>query len=291
MKWWSLVLGGIVLWTGVAAAAGPPSGNLAERGRYLFAVGGCGACHTSKEGPADAGGRAVEIPGGVVYSTNITEDRETGIGTWSDGQIAAAIRFGLTPSGSTLIPAMPYTSYRGLADEDVRALVAYLRTLPPVHHPNRRLRVKIPLLRRILLPLWYRIYFRPGHPPQRAPQEGPARGEYLVRHVGHCGECHTPRGWNGLPKANLYLAGNPQKIEGAPVPNITPDRRTGIGDWSRGDIADFLHTGFKPDGDTAQGLMEWMIEGGFQKLTESDALAIATYLKSIPAIRHSIGTK
>ena len=292
MKWWLFFLAAVVFGVSSAQAATQPSADLTAKGRYLFALGGCGNCHTAKGGPENAGGRPVEIPGGIVYSTNITPDKETGIGSWTDAQIVASIRLGVRPSGQKLIPAMPYTSFSGMADEDLRALVAYLRTLKPVRNPNRPEKVKLPFLRTIFIPLWYRIYFRPLAHPIRAPEEGPPRGEYLASSVGHCTECHTPRGLNGVPKRALYLAGNPQEIEeGSLASNITPDKKTGIGDWSQDEIEDYLRTGFRPDGDTAQGLMAELIKGGFKEISPADAKAIAAYLKQVPAISHLMKKK
>lgn len=291
MKWLFFVLSGIFLVFGSALAAPQPDAEMITKGRYLFALGGCGPCHTAKDGPEYAGGRPVEIPGGIVYSTNITQDKETGIGSWTNREIVAAIRLGMRPSGQKLIPAMPYTSYRGMAEEDAQALTAYLRTLKPVRNPNRPKKVKLPLLRTLFVPLWYRIYFKPGTPLPKAPETGIPRGEYLARNVGHCTECHTPRGINGLLKKALYLAGNPRNIEGTPSPNITPDKETGIGDWSREEIEDYLRTGFRPDGDTAQGIMAELIKGGFKDMTPEDAKAIAAYLKEISPISKALKKK
>jgi mono/diheme cytochrome c family protein len=225
-----------------------------------------------------------------VYSTNITPDRQTGIGSWTDEQIVAAIRLGRRPSGERLVPVHPYTVFNGMAEEDLRALVAYLRSVPAVARANTPRRL-VPLFESVLLPAWLATFAVREAPPATAPTSGMARGEYLVRAVGHCGECHTPRGMTQAVDNTRFLAGNATHPEGK-MPNITPDKQTGIGDWSEEDIADFLGTGNKPDGDVAGGLMGEIIQGtsaGFKDLTKADRLAIAKYLKSIPPIRNKIG--
>jgi mono/diheme cytochrome c family protein len=226
-----------------------------------------------------------------VYSSNITPDRQTGIGGWTDDQIITAIRLGRRPNGERLIPVHPYPVFNGMAEEDLRALVAYLRTVPPVSRPNQPKNITVPLFESVFLPAWLAAFAPRETPPPIAPTSGVARGEYLVRAVSHCGECHTPRGVTQATDNTRFLAGNPKGLDGDPVPNITPDRDTGL-KWSEEQIASFLGSGNKPDGDMAGGLMGEVIQGtsaGFRDLTKEDRLAIARYLKTIPAIRHKIG--
>lgn len=262
------------------------------RGKYVFgATGGCG-CHTVPQGPANAGGRRYDGPFGTVYSSNITPDRETGIGTWTDEQIIAAIRLGRRPGGERLLPVHPFTVFNGMALEDLRALAAFLRTVPGVKRPNQPRRITVPLFESVFLPAWLAAFAPRETPPPTAPVSGLARGEYLVRAVGHCGECHTPRTMTMAPDGSRFLAGTSQGPEDQAVPNITPDRDTGIGAWSIEAIADYLGTGNKPDGDVAGGLMAEVIDGtlaGYKDLSRADRLAIAQYLKSIPAVRNKIG--
>jgi mono/diheme cytochrome c family protein len=274
------------------SAASPSPADIA-RGKYVFgATGGCG-CHTKKNEPVNAGGRRYDGPFGTVYSSNITPDRETGIGKWTDEQLITAIRLGRRPNGERLIPVHPYTVFNGMAEEDLHALVAYLRTLPPVNRPTPPKKITVPLFETVFLPAWLAAFAPRETPPPTAPTSGVARGEYLVRAVGHCGECHTPRTLTMATDNSRFLAGNPKGKgpEGAEVPNITPDKETGL-TWTVEQIADFLGTGNKPDGDVAGSLMGEVIQGttaGYKDLTESDRLAIAQYLKSIPAVRNKIG--
>lgn len=273
-----------------AAAQTPPEPEVLARGKYVFAAaGGCG-CHTEKGKPVNSGGRRYDGPFGTVYSTNITPDRQTGIGGWTDEQVITAIRAGRRPNGDRLIPVHPYPVFNGMAEEDLRALVAYLRSLPAVNRPNVPKRITVPLFESVFLPAWLAAFAPRETPPRTAPRSGLARGEYLVRVVGHCGECHTPRTVTQATDNTRFLGGNPKGPEGSAVPNITPDRDTGLA-WSEEEIADYLETGNKPDGDVAGGLMAEVIEGttaGYKDLTKEDRLAIARYLKSIPAVRHRV---
>ncbi len=273
------------------SGAQPASPAELARGKYVFgATGGCG-CHTEPKKAVNAGGRRYDGPFGTVYSTNITPERQTGIGGWTDEQIITAIRLGRRPNGERLLPVHPFTVFNGMAEEDLRALVAYLRTLPPVNRSNQAKRITVPLFESVFLPAWLAAFAVREMPPPRAPTSGLARGEYLVRAVGHCGECHTPRTMTYATDNSRFLAGNPKGPENSEVPNITPEKATGL-TWSEEEIADYLGTGNKPDGDVAGGLMGEVIQGttaGYREMTKEDRLAIARYLKSIPAVRNKIG--
>jgi mono/diheme cytochrome c family protein len=284
-----LAVGLATLWAVPALAQSPPGGDLITRGKYVFAAtGGCG-CHTEKDRPVNSGGRKYDGAWGTVYSTNITPDRQTGIGNWTDDQIITAIRLGRRPNGERLVPVHPYLAFNGMAEEDLRAVVAYLRSLPPVNRPNTPKKL-IPLFESVLLPAWLAAFAPRETPPPTAPTSGLARGEYLVRAVGHCGECHTPRGMTQASDNTRFLGGTAKGPEGDPVPNITPDKDTGLS-WSADEIAEYLGSGNKPDGDVAGGLMDEVIQGttgGYKDLTKEDRLAIARYLKSVPAVRNKV---
>jgi mono/diheme cytochrome c family protein len=273
-----------------ASAQAQANRELLARGKYVFgATGGCG-CHTEKDRPVNSGGRKYEGPFGTVYSSNITPDKQTGIGDWTDEQIITAIRLGRRPNGDRLIPVHPYTVFNGMAAEDLRALVAFLRSLPAVNRPNTPKKITVPLFESVFLPAWLAAFAPRETPPASAPTSGVARGEYLVRAVAHCGECHTPRGVTYATDNSRFLGGSQKGPEGDPVPNITPDKDTGLS-WSEDEIAEYLETGNKPDGDVAGGLMSEVIEGtaaGYKHLTKQDRLAIAKYLKTIPAVRNKV---
>ena len=284
--WWASLLIPSISEGGTAAVP-----DLVGRGKYVFgAAGGCG-CHTEPKGTLNAGGRKYDGPFGTVYSTNITPDRETGIGAWTDEQIITAIRLGRRPNGERLIPVHPYTVFNGMAAEDLQAMVAYLRTVPPVNRRNQPKRIIVPLFESVFLPTWLAAFAPKETPPAAAPISGLERGEYLVRAVGHCGECHTPRGMTQATDNSRFLAGTARGPENSLMPNITPDKDTGL-TWSEEETAEYLGSGNKPDGDVAGGLMGEVIQGtsaGYKDLTKADRLAIARYLKTIPAIRNKVG--
>jgi mono/diheme cytochrome c family protein len=274
-----------------AAAAGGAVGD-AQRGRALFALAaGCG-CHTGPDGPVAAGGGKVPTPFGTFYGSNITPEPETGVGHWSDAELAAAIRQGTRRDGSAESPAMPYYQYAGMSDTDVADLIAYLRTLPAVRRPNRAHEGELPL------PRWsYRVWrwlFVPRtRPPRVAPAHGVERGRYLANHVSICTDCHTPRTWLGAPDTALYLAGSTHGPAGQQVPNITPSK-SGIGDWGADDITNVLTLGMLPDFDNVQGLMADVVDGhgggpGFKDAPLDDLQAIGAYLKVVPPIEHDVG--
>jgi mono/diheme cytochrome c family protein len=276
----------------VLAQGTPASAAEVARGKYVFgATGGCG-CHTVPKGQINAGGRRYDGPFGTVFATNITPDRQTGIGTWTDEQIITAIRLGRRPNGERLLPVHPFTVFNGMAEEDLKALVAFLRTTPAVNRANQPKKITMPLFESVFLPTWLAAFAPKETPPPKAPTTGLPRGEYLVRAVGHCGECHSPRTMTMATDNSRFLAGNPKGPEDQAMPNITPDPDTGIGKWSVDEIADYLGSGNKPDGDVAGGLMAEVIDGtlsGYKDLTKADRVAIAQYLKSIPPIRNKIG--
>jgi mono/diheme cytochrome c family protein len=277
----------------IASDAAAQTREQIDRGKYVFgAAAGCG-CHTVPKQPLNAGGRKYDGPFGTVYSSNITPDPTTGIGKWTDEQIITATRAGRRPNGERLIPVHPYTVFNGMAEQDLKDVVVYLRSVPPVNRATPAKKISVPLFESVFLPAWLATFAAVETPPPSAPTSGVARGEYLTRAVSHCGECHTPRTMTMAVDNSRFLAGNAKGKgpEGSAVPNITPDRETGLGSWSEEQIADYLETGNKPDGDVADGLMAEVIQGssaGYKVLSKADRLAIAKYLKSIPPIKNRI---
>ena len=267
----------------------------ATRGAVIFALaGGCG-CHTPKGGPVGAGGTAIETPFGKFYSTNITSDRRTGLGEWSDEEIDRALRSGRLRDGSAESPVMPYDQYAGMADSDASDLIAYLRTLPPVEREDRPHQVSLPLPR-LAFAAWRWLFAERPTPPDVAPATGVERGRYLSDHVGICGDCHTPRNRFGVRDGARYLAGVAKGPRGELVPNLTSDPATGIGSWDEDEIAGLLKSGFKPDFDNVQGLMAEMVDGigggaGLGQAPESDLQAIAAYIKKVPPIANALHSR
>jgi mono/diheme cytochrome c family protein len=262
-----------------------------KRGEYLARAGLCIDCHTDykKKGVELAGGAPIQTPFGIIYSTNITPDRETGIGEWTDADFLRAMHQGIGREGEHLFPAFPYTTFTRMTDDDVLAIKAYLFSVPPVRQQNKPPELWPPFSWRFLLAGWNWMYFRAGRftPDPKKPSQW-NRGAYLVEAVAHCGECHTPRDLAGGLNKRLYMAGTEDGPEGEITPNITPHSGTGLGDWSVEDIAYLLKEGIKPDGDDVQGLMEEVIVHGYKYMTDEDRTAIAEYVRSLPPIDHRV---
>lgn len=283
------------LGTSVSAASAPQDAELElERGRRIFwATGGC-SCHTNYPGegdraPALAGGRPLETPFGVFYSTNITSDEETGLGLWSDADFVRAMREGISPEGQHYFPVFPYTSFSGLRDQDLLDLRAYLDSLPATQRANRPPDAPFPFSWRAALVAWKWLNFEPKRIEEDESRSSEwNRGNYLVNAAAHCGECHTPRTLTGGLDRSMWLAGSLDGPEGELAPNITPHEKTGIGRWSVPDLVWYLEMGIKPDGDDTQGLMSEVIEHGYTNLPASDLEAIAIYLRSIPVIENEV---
>ena len=212
-------------------------------------------------------------------------DVGTGIGAWSDDDFVNALWEGEDPDGHHYYPAFPYTSYTGVSREDLLAMKAYLFSLEPVENtaPDHELAWYIST--RLAAGAWKMKNFNSERfvpDPDQSDQLN--RGAYLVRHLGHCGECHTPRSSLGALQYERELAGNPNGPDEEKIPNITPDRNDGIGKWSVSDIEYFLDIGMLPDGDFVGGAMSAVIDHNTSKLTKEDRLAIAAYLKATPPL-------
>jgi mono/diheme cytochrome c family protein len=277
-----------VAWLASQATAAPaPDAAELERGAYLVAAGGCVSCHTADhpDAPPLAGGRALATPFGTFYAPNITPDRDTGIGRWSVDDVVRALREGRRPDGQPYFPAFPYTAYAGLTEDDARAIGAWLLAQPAVRQAVPEHDLQWFLQSRWVMLAWNFLNFTPGaFTPDPARDAAWNRGAYLVRHLGHCGECHTPRNWLGGTDRSRELAGNPAGPEDAVVPNITPDTDTGIGAWSQDELVMFLGMGMTPDGDFTGASMGSVITDNTSRLTDGDRTAIATYLQSLPAL-------
>jgi mono/diheme cytochrome c family protein len=253
-----------------------------ERGQYLLYAGGCITCHTEDGDDAIplAGGRAMESPFGIFYSPNITPDRVTGIGAWSDDDFVNAFWEGVSPDGEHYFPAFPFTAYTGVSREDLLALKAYLFSTEPVKRENVQHDLAWYMSSRLAAGAWKELNFRSARFVPHADKSAQwNRGAYLVRHLGHCGECHTPRSKTGVLQTDREMAGSTLGDE--VMPNISTERSDGIGRWSASDIEYFLDIGMLPDGDFTGSSMVAVIEDNTSKLTRQDRLAIAEYLKSL----------
>jgi len=280
--------GAAVLFGGItsdrhAALSQPVTANLIARGAYLAEAGDCAACHSAPGGRAMAGGLPVASPIGVIYSTNITPDVKTGIGGERYGDFERAVRRGLNRSGQTLYPAMPYPSFSRVTDADMEALYAYfMYGVAPVSNPNKPEQIAWPLSLRWPLTYWRWMFAPPVRAFAPTPGENPiiARGAYLVEGLGHCGACHTPRAATLqeealTPDSPLYLSGS--HFNGWFAPSLRGEPVSGLGRWSRADIATFLGSG-RTDKYTAFGEMGVVVQHSTQFITPADLTAVAAFL-------------
>ena len=261
--------------------------NLVERGKYLVEViVACGNCHTPKGPNGDlaekhlAGGFVIEEAFGKAVGRNITQDKETGIGSWTDREIIRAIREGKAKDGGVLGPPMPFPLYKDLSDNDVKAMVAYLRTVKPVKNEVAKSQYKIPLP-----PAW--------GPPVGSVPDPPKNnlvkyGEYLAGPVAHCAECHTSQRPGGRPDETKFFAGGfpfrgPYGVSYSS--NLTPDKGTGIGNWTDEQLRRAIN-GVRPDGRTLLPPMPWMYYAG--KIADGDMKAMIAYLRSLKPIQNIV---
>lgn len=277
-----LVLKGAAVFAFTAGPALAGDASMIERGRYLAQAGDCVACHTAEKGTSMAGGRALETPFGKLYSTNITPDRETGIGKYSFEQFDRAMRKGVAADGHNLYPAMPYPSYARITPEDMRALYAYLvEGLAPVKQANKPSDMRWPFSMRWGLSLWNWAFL--DATPYKADTTKDAawnRGAYLVQGLGHCGACHTPRGLAFQEKA-MHEAGAKGRhfLSGETVEHWRALSLRGL--WTVDDTVQFLKTGQNRFA-AASGNMAEVIMHSTQHLKDDDLVAMAAYLKSLP---------
>lgn len=293
-----LLLAALLSTAGGAIAQETADEAAIRRGEYVFTAAGCYACHTDVKGKGSplAGGRRLKTPFGVFIGPNITPDSKHGIGGWTPADFTRALREGVSPAGDPYYPAFPYGSFSRMTDGDIADLWAYLQTVAPADSANGAHELDWPFGWRWLTGVWRVLYFSPGgfeagEPPAGVGEGDRAawqRGAYLVRVLGHCGECHTPRGGLGAMDDDLFLAGSAQGAEGEAVPNITPDSATGIGGWNRSDIEFYLKIGMDPDGDFVGGAMAGVVEHSTGKLKPEDRGAIAIFVKSMPAVERKI---
>lgn len=270
------------------------AGGDISRGKYLFHAAGCAGCHTDKKNKSAplAGGRKLKTPFGVFYSPNITPDPDNGIGNWSDADFIRALRLGIAPDGQHYFPVFPYPSYTGITDADLIDIKAYIFTRPPAPTPNKPHDVAAPFGWRFLLPIWKALYFSPGpFRPEPGKSAASNRGRYLLRALGHCGECHTPRDALGGAKDEMAMAGTDNAPGGGIVPNITPDKKTGIGRWSDADLEELFESGMLPDGDFVGSDMGEVVDLTTSRLSKSDIKALIAALRALTPVDNKIEPK
>ena len=260
------------------AVIGTPA-RAREDGQYLTILGDCAACHTKEGGKPYAGGRALYSPLGTFHTSNITPDRETGIGEWSADDFWQALHHGRSRTRGRLYPAMPYPYFTLYSRAESDAMFAYLQTLPAVSNVPPENEIRFPVNVRSLMAVWNQLYFRAGEyvaDPAKSVQWN--RGAYLVKGPGHCGACHTPKNALYADREDLALAGN--LVEDWWAADLTGDDREGLGAWSASDIVEYLKTG-RNEHVMAGGSMVGIIEASTSRMRDGDLAAIAAYLKDL----------
>jgi mono/diheme cytochrome c family protein len=266
--------------SGVPAALAQAS--LIKQGEYLAKAADCLVCHTAKGGEAYAGGFAFVLPFGTLYSTNITPDKATGIGSYTDAQFLAAVHRGVRQDGANLYPAMPYTSYTYMTDADALAIKAYLFSLAPIHSPNKPIALAFPFNQRWAMGVWSAMFnanerFKPDA--EKSAEWN--RGAYVAEALAHCGECHTPR--------NLAFALNNRKKFGGALTagwrayNISSDKESGVGAWHDEELIAYLARGHAAGHGSAAGPMGEAVDESLSQLAPEDVHAIVAYLRSVPS--------
>jgi mono/diheme cytochrome c family protein len=276
-------LASMAAFAAVPAAMAAPEGDLVSRGRYLAQAADCAACHTAPGGTL-AGGRPFQSPFGTIYASNITPDRNVGIGDYTDDEWVSALREGVGRGGKHLYPAMPYSSYTQMSREDALAIKAYIMTLPASAEASPANNLRFPFSIRFLMVFWNYLY-NPDHRfvPDAAHDAAWNRGAYLAEALGHCQQCHTPRNFlQGLQSSKAYAGALQQ---GWMAYNITSDEPSGVGKWTEAELATYLSSGHADNHGVASGPMAEAVSYSLRYLTPDDAKALAHYVKSIPAIR------
>ena len=266
--------------TGVPASLAKAS--LVERGAYLARAADCMVCHTMQGGKEYAGGLGFKLPFGMLYSTNITPDKETGIGNYTDRDFLNSVHRGIRRDGARLYPAMPFTSYTYISDADALAIKAYLFSLPPVRAVASENTLMFPFNQRWAMNFWS-VLFNPDtrFEPDASKSAEWNRGAYLAEALAHCGECHTPR--------NLAFAlNNRRKFAGAVTAgwrafNISSDKTTGVGSWSDEDLISYLSIGHAAGHGTASGPMGEAVDRSFSQFAPEDIRGVVAYLRTVPA--------
>ncbi|MFP3864431.1 cytochrome c [Pseudomonas capeferrum] len=267
---------------------------LVSRGEYVARLSDCVACHSLPGGKPFAGGLEMATPLGAIHATNVTPDRDTGIGHYSLADFDRAVRHGVAPGGRRLYPAMPYPSYAKLSDDDVRALYAFfMKGVQPAQQTNLASDIPWPLNMRWPIALWNGLFA--ANTPYAAKPDQDAlwnRGAYIVQGPGHCGSCHTPRGLAFNEKAldesgKPFLAG--ALLDGWYAPSLRADHNTGLGRWSEAEIVQFLKTGRNQHA-VVYGSMTEAFNNSTQFMSDDDLAAIGRYLKSLPGDPQRDGT-
>lgn len=263
-----------------SAIGAESSAETIERGKQLATAADCAGCHTADPSKPFAGGKRLPTPFGAVYSPNLTPDRETGIGAWSDEDFRRAFREGVAPDGSHYYPAFPYAYFTKLTRDDLLAIRAFLATLAPVRNERPAPELWWPFNHRFVMRGWNFLFFKPGifEPNQQKSTEW-NRGGYLVTGAAHCGACHTPKNIFGADKRNRAFRGG--SVDGWFAPRLDSAVRSGLKSWSVDDVVEYLASG-RNSRSHAAGPMADVVLNSTSKMSEGDLRAIAVFLKDLP---------
>ena len=256
--------------------------ELIERGAYLARAGNCSTCHTVRGGAAFAGARAIETPFGTVYSSNLTPDRQSGIGAWSTGAFWRAMHNGRSKDGRLLYPAFPYPNFTEVTRADSDAIFAFLRTQPPVMQPNLSHDLRFPYNSQAALAVWRALYFRAQvFEPVADKSAEWNRGAYLVRGLGHCIACHSTRNALGATEGRVELGGGLIPVQNWYAPSLASPTEAGVAHWDADEVVRLLRTGTSSQG-SVLGPMAEVVFSSTQYLDDHDLRAIATFLQALP---------
>jgi mono/diheme cytochrome c family protein len=277
------ILAAVLLCTASASgqAQSEPSAETIARGKALTKAADCASCHTADPSRPFAGGKRIDTPFGAIYSPNLTPDRDTGLGAWSDEQFTRALRHGIAPDVSRYYPAFPYPYFTKMTRDDLLAIRAYLATLTPFRNARRPPELRWPLNYRVVMRVWDLLFFRPGifEPDQQKSAEW-NRGGYLVTGAAHCGACHTPKNIFGADKRGQLYGGG--RVQNWFAPRLDSADRSGLKSWSVDDIVEYLQSG-RNGRSHADGLMAEVVVNSTSVMSDADVRAIAVYLKDLPA--------
>ena len=278
------VLGAVLLCAAAFAcgsARADPSPETLARGKAMVEAADCASCHTADPAKPFAGGKRIDTPFGGIYSPNLTPDRETGLGAWTDDEFYRALHEGVARNGARYYPAFPYPNFTKITRGDVLAIRAYLSTLTPVRNTPPPPQLRWPLNYRVVMRGWNLLFFKPGtfeNNPQQSDEWN--RGAYLVEGAAHCGGCHTPKNIFGADKRGQMYGGG--LIDGWFAPRLDAAGRSGLKSWSVDDITEYLQSG--RNGKSHAGkLMAEVVVNSTSKMSDADVRAIAVYLKELPA--------
>jgi mono/diheme cytochrome c family protein len=260
------------------ARAGPSADTIA-RGKAMANAGDCASCHTADPAKPFAGGKRIETPFGAIYTPNLTPDRDTGLGAWSDEEFIRALRYGVARDGSRYYPAFPYPNFTKMTRDDILAIRAYLATLAPIGNIRPPPQLRWPLNYRVVMRGWDFLFFRPGifQPDQQKSAEW-NRGGYLVEGAAHCGACHTPKNLFGADRRGRAFGGG--LVQGWFAPRLDNAPRSGLKSWSVDDIVEYLSSG-RNGRSHAGKLMAEVVVNSTSKMSDADIRAIAVYLKDL----------